>query len=285
MEEKMRFAAKKGSPLPYIAAVLGAAMLALSFFSICPSMPEFDGFFAPVVYWFVSFGFTFLPVMDLLLILSGGMLLIAGAAGIKLHPVFCAVPNLLYTLFLFVWSLAFGKEYLFEIEILLPFILSVAVSVLSLITAFSLIKTKIPLILVSFAEAFLFLLLIFRGARGYNPGYPPVPFSRGYGVITSSLDLSIYLRIACLALGTGLLALSLEYTPGCKAHTVQTPSAMPMFSRQSAVPPAESQPVPPYVFTEKNVEKRLKELETLRDKGLITREEFENKRKDILEKL
>lgn len=73
--------------------------------------------------------------------------------------------------------------------------------------------------------------------------------------------------------------------PAASIPNPAAPPAVPMYQQavpQSAPVPAVSAPVP---TPQKGVEERLNELQSLREKGLISEEEFEAKKKDILASL
>ncbi len=215
MEEKKRISVKKSSVLPYLAAALGGVMLILSFFIIIPSgFLEYDdwlnGFTVPVIRWFLM-GYFFTGFLDLLLLLSAVMLLLAGVGLAKRTPVFCALPCVLFLGFLFMWLVPCIGDLYFVLNGWNSFYLlfSLAVCILSLLTVCGVVKTKAPLAAVSFAAALL-PLIAWIAAGGFS-GYIS-PFMVGYGFIRYYPDRSLMLRFLCLFLGTGFLALSLEYT-------------------------------------------------------------------------
>lgn len=218
MEEKKRISVKKSSVLPYLAAALGGVMLILSFFIIIPSgISEYadwlNGFTVPVIRWFTS-GVPEAGFLDLLLLLTAVTLLVAGMLA-KNNPVLCAIPSTLFLLFLFIWIVMMGfyggLPFVFR-SWNIPFLLLVlAGCILSLLTVCGNIKTGVPLAVVSFMGVALLLYAIFVVARQGYSGYA-APFFLGYGLATLYPDRSLMLRFLCLFLGTGFLALSLEYT-------------------------------------------------------------------------
>ncbi len=156
----------------------------------------------------------------MLLFASAVLLLLAGAGLAKKAPVLCALPSVLYTLFFVIWGIIAGRT-LMETWNILSFVLSLAVSAISVLTVCNVIKTNLPMAVVSFAGALLPLFAIFTVRD--TPGYP-VYFTIGYGWVSMIPDISIMLRFLFMLLGTGFLALSLEYAEAPRKQTAGTPA-------------------------------------------------------------
>lgn len=216
MEEKKGFSVKKGSMLPNLAAALGGLMLILSFFILVPRgisehVDSLNGFTVPVFRWlpdgFSSWWISWeMCLLDLLLLFTA-LTLLSARALTKKGPAFCALPCTFFMLFLLVWTVIIGRGAFKGWNI--PFLLlSLTVCILFQLTARGVVKTKIPLVVESFAAALLTLVLLLFVR---DPPYC-TPFLHAYGIWGYFPDYLFLLRFCCLFLGTGVLALSLEVT-------------------------------------------------------------------------
>jgi hypothetical protein len=133
-----------------------------------------------------------------------------------------------------------------------------------------------------------FAIETYRLVEGPNRSRPPVvakdPFLRREHANWLILDVPAILASAPPA-PAAPAAPATPATPATPTPAATTPAPAPAAAPAEAATPAPSAAQPAETPVDRSVEKRLEELKSLLDKGLITQEEYDRKKQEILQSL
>lgn len=197
--------------LPYAAAALGGLMVLLCFFGRSLSDGSIVLRFPLELRGFAYFRTLFIPFVDFLMLLSGASLLLVGAFLGKRSRYALLLPAALYLtahVALVIFSRNISHYLYYENSTVYQFVVALLVGAAVALTVTGVLKTKIPLIVVSLAAL---AYTVFRFVAGTGDG---IYFLGSYGIsawpVSDWPDVMQFLKAVCLYLGIGLLALSMN---------------------------------------------------------------------------